>query len=221
MWNKAMRSLLCGLVLMLSVSGTTIAKPESEDKGKASSKLTYNFSNIQVLYAAEFNAYPAGTSFVPGQSVSVSSSVYGSVYGAVYGPQPLRVLYGVVSLDASTGMQEEFIKVSEGAQSVRGLSNGTGWENYGQGHKHKELSTEFVTGKKLEGNSVVKDYSDGWKTIKLTRYIDEYSNLTNMHIQFGWDMRGSHDPFFQRLTETSYVVDMSSLKYVGKQGAQP
>ncbi|MNR51490.1 hypothetical protein D3C85_1711670 [compost metagenome] len=72
-----------------------------------------------------------------------------------------------------------------------------------------------MTGKKLTDKSVVKDYSDGWKTIRLTRKWDDYANPMDFTISFKWDLAGSVDHFFKRLTETSYVIDLSTLRHKG------
>jgi hypothetical protein len=214
--------LLLLMLLVLGLAGTAPGAIPAEAKGtEVLSKVKYDFDQVKVQYAAEFTAYPAGS----GKPPVVTHSVYGSVYGAVYqeGPKPIQVLYGVVTLSGGNGggVTEQFIKVTEGASSVRALSNGGGWEYYGQEQGNytqiKAVNTNFVTGKKLEGSSVVKDYSEGWKAINLKRSFDLYQNMTDISISFQWDGKGPSDPFFQRLTQTSYTVDMSTLKHVGNQ----
>jgi hypothetical protein len=190
----------------------TTASAEEKNTADVSGKLKYDFSEIKVLYAAEFVAYPQ-------ESTLKADSVIGSVYGE---SQPIHVLYGVVSLGTGGEMKEEFIRVDEGSSFTRGLSNSFSWDNYGaKDYEDKIISTEFVTGKTLEGNSVVKDYSEGWKTIKLTRTIDEIGNMKDISIHFNWDLIGTPDPFFEKLAGTVYKVDISSLKHVGQQEVGP
>ena len=42
------------------------------------------------------------------------------------------------------------------------------------------------------------------KRLRLTRNWDDYGNPMDMAISFKWDLKGSTDPFFPKLTETSY-----------------
>ncbi|MNR28196.1 hypothetical protein D3C85_1455110 [compost metagenome] len=109
---------------------------------------------------------------------------------------------------------EEFISVTDGVYSARGLSNGGG-PIYNVNNQVRGQNTEFVTGKKLAEKSVVKDYSDGWKTIRLIRNWDNYANPLDFTISFKWDLVGSVDPFFKKLTETEYVIDLTTLRHKG------
>jgi hypothetical protein len=189
----------------------TTASAEGESKADDSGKLKYDFNEIKVLYAAEFLAYPQEPTLKEG---TVSSTANDD-------SQPIHILYGVVSLGTAGGMKEEFIRVTEGSSFTRGLSNSFSWENYESTDEDKRIYTEFVTGKTLEGSSVVKDYSEGWKTIKLTRTIDQARNMKDISIHFNWNLLGASDPFFEKLTSKIYIVDPGSLKFVGQQEVGP
>ncbi|SDO73206.1 hypothetical protein SAMN04487897_12097 [Paenibacillus sp. yr247] len=171
--------------------------------------ISYEMKEITVQYAAEFTAYPLSTA-----KTSVSKSVYEAVYNSE--AKPLQVLYGAVKLTSLTGytFTEEFIRVSDSTHFARGLSNGGSWI-YNANNQVRGQDTEFVTGKKLEGSSVVKDYSDGWKMIRFSRSWDDYGNPMKLGISFKWDLKGTADPFFQKLTETEYQIDLSSLRHTG------
>ncbi|MBD0382522.1 hypothetical protein [Paenibacillus sedimenti] len=172
--------------------------------------IKYEMKAIEVQYAAEFTANPVTSNKKP----TVAASVYEAVYNS--DPKPIQVMYGVVKLTNENGSQftEEFIRVSDGVHSARGLSNGGG-PIYNANNQVRGQDTEFVTGKKLEGSSVVKDYSEGWKTIRLTRNWDDYGNPGSFTIRFNWDLKGPSDPFFQKLTETTYQIDLSTLRHNG------
>jgi len=197
--------LLYGLFCLTPVSA------EEKSPADASGKLTYEFNEIHVLYAAEFLAYPETAAL---KKETVTDSVYSS-------SEPLHVLYGVVSLGAGGDRKEEFIRVGEGSEFTRALSVGGSWDNYATGGEYRVMSTEFATGKTLEGTSVVKDYSAGWKTIKLTRTLDYAGQMKGLALSFKWDLAGSADSFFAKLASTSYTVDMDSLKQVGQQEVGP
>ncbi|OXM82645.1 hypothetical protein [Paenibacillus rigui] len=173
--------------------------------------LKYEMQDIKVQYAAEFTAYPKSTAKKSEAGASVNTAVYGGT-----NPGPIKVLYGVVKLTNPGGSSftEEFIRVSDGTHSVRALSNGGG-PIYGNGSQVRGRKTEFVTGKKIEGSAVIKDYSEGWKTIQLTRNWDEYGNPMSMSIGFQWNLKGTADPYFQQLTETKYEIDLTTLKFTG------
>jgi len=182
-------------------------------------KLKYDFNEIKVIYAAEFLAYPDNPA--PTKPATVVSAVYKATVGsAVYGEmEPIHVLYGVVTLGSEGGMKEDFIRVSQGNEFTRGLSNGGSWDGFKD--PYNVFTTEFLTGKTLEGKSVVKDYSAGWKTIKMTRTVDKNGDMKDISIRFDWNLAGVPDPFFEKLLGKVYKVDIVSLKDVGKQEVGP
>jgi hypothetical protein len=188
------------LVLML-LGSTAIVFGDSG----APNKIQYDFEDVKVLYAAEFMAYPQGYAPNSDSKPTVSHSVYGTVSGSVYQPMDsnaVQVLYGVVQLGSST--VEEFIKVSNIQDSVRGLSNSGTYLYYENSSRLREAVTSFHSGKKLEGKSVVKDYSGATEEIVLARRFDPYSNITGMSLTWS------------RLGQT-YEVDMNSLRHKGNQ----
>lgn len=195
------------LLLVIGCIGFAAPVWGAEKSVSSPGSITYEMKEITVQYAAEFTAYPLSTG-----KTSVSNSVYASVYEA----KPIQVMYGVVKLTNMNGstFTEEFIRVSDGTHFARGLSNGGG-PIYNANSQVRGQDTEFVTGKKLEGSSVVKDYSAGWKTIRLTRNWDDYGNPMKIAISFKWDLKGTADPFFQKLTETQYQIDLSTLRHTG------
>src|SRR5437016_3235731 len=101
--------------MLMLISGTTLY---------AQGEIKYDFDEVKVLYAAEFNVFPIEPSKV--QSKTVTDAVYDNVTKSVYGVErkPIKILYGVVSLNNNgQGFTEEFIKVSDGTYFARGLSN--------------------------------------------------------------------------------------------------
>ncbi|MGO4499182.1 hypothetical protein AB4114_25190 [Paenibacillus sp. 2RAB27] len=203
-------SKVISVFMLIGCLGFTVPVWGAEQVVTKPGSITYEMQDIQVQYAAEFTAYPQAMVGKP----SVSKSVYDAVYSD--SAKPLQVLYGVVKLTMPTGYSftEEFISVTDGVNIARGLSNGGG-PIYNLNNQVRGQNTEFVTGKKLTDKSVVKDYSDGWKTIRLTRKWDDYANPIDFTISFKWDLVGSVDSFFQKLTETSYVIDLTTLRHKG------
>ncbi|WNR44911.1 hypothetical protein [Paenibacillus roseipurpureus] len=208
------------VLVMLMLLSVVLSVPAwgAADKGTdAPSSVTYEMKEIAVQYAAEFTAYPVDSLGKP----TVSKSVYEAVYSDE--PRPLQVLYGVVKLTNVLGysFNEEFISVTDGVYTARGLSNG-GSRIYNEFNQVKGQKTEFVTGKKLAGSSVVKDYSDGWKTVQLARTWDDYGNPIGFTIRFDGTFQPESDPFFQKLKDTAFVVDLSTLRHKGgSQAVQP
>ncbi|MFC0211809.1 hypothetical protein ACFFK0_04955 [Paenibacillus chartarius] len=231
-----MRKKLLPLFLVVLLAASIAASQAAAKDGIA---VKYDFQEVKVLFAAEFTAYPQGyvspkepASAPSAASSPVTAAVYSSVNGWVYGagtqtpvtvpdsgPKPLKVMYGVVELVPAGGYSsftEQFIKVSDGTNSLRALSNGL--TNRFAGSRVIGMDTNFLTGKKLEGSSVVKDYSDGMNAIYLSRSWDEYFNMTNVSLSFQADAKGSPDAFFRQLAQTSYTVDMGTWKQVGNPG---
>ncbi|MDQ0192465.1 hypothetical protein [Paenibacillus wynnii] len=210
--SRFYRPILILALLFYGFIYLTPASAEEKSITEDSVKVKYDFNEIKVLYAAEFLAYPEAA---PLKTDTVMSSVYTNL-------DPIHVMYGEVTLGTGGDMKEEFIRVSEGNLFTRGLSNGSSWDNYGaMDTENKIISTEFVTGKTLKGSSVVKDYSLGWKTIKLTRSMDKLGVMKDMTLYFKWDLMGSSDPFFEKLIGTVYKADLSSLKFVGQPEVGP
>lgn len=203
--------------MLISCLGFTVPVWGAEQTVTKPGGITYEMQDIEVQYAASFTAYPVGNTAKP----TVTTSVYDAVYSNA--AKPLQVLYGVVKLTNMLGnfMTEEFISVSDGVNSARGLSNGFG-PIYNSNMRIIGRETEFYTGKKLAEKSVVKDYSDGVKAIKLSREWDAFGNPIRFGIRFNGQFKTESDPFFQKLTETSYEIDLTTLRYVGKnQVVQP
>jgi len=199
------------VVAMLFAAGVIpVSKAESY-------QAKYDFDTVEVLYAAEFMAYPEGSAIPPS---NVTASVYGNpdatgVTDAVYGsPGAIQVLYGVVKL--GEGLVEQFIKVSDEEGSARALSNGMSNEYYDANYTQlRSSTTQFQLGKSLEGTSVVKNYTGKQGSILLTRKFDMFLNLTEYHISF--QSMDQTDSLWNKWANTTYVVDMTSMRHKGKQ----
>ncbi len=204
------RLLLIAALLVYGLTGLTPASAEEKDATQVSSKLTYDFDEVKVLYAAEFLAYPIMAPVKSGTTAGTEQTA----------AEPIHVLYGVVSLGSAGTMKEEFIRVSQGDAYARGLSTGWSWDNYGASDTTDKITTsEFMLGKSLEGKSVVKDYSGGMKMIKLTQTVDTAGEIKDISLSFNWEPSGTWDEFFAKLSGTVYKMDPASLKSVGSQEA--
>lgn len=164
---------------------------------------TYYFDSVEVLYAAEFKVTPATVE---------ENKWFTEIAGGK--DKPLEILYGIVSLK-TTGYgdtMEAFIKITGENGSESFLHNGG---SYYEGFD----KTLFWSGKKLEGTSVVKDYSQPLKAVTLKKIFDENNNITSMELHFANE--GSANEIDNQIGRESdptinvYKADMTTLNTSG------
>lgn len=178
-------------------------KPEEVPVSKG---ITYEFDEVEVDFAAEFNALPVSV-----QADNWFTDIAGGV------EKPLRILYGRVELKSQAGagvVNEEFIKISGENGSERFLLNSmtTGWYDPGLYKQLMDIKSFFWSAKKLEGSTVVKDFTPPIKSVTLKKNFDENQNLTFIELYFSND--GSEDgPYI-------YQADMTTLNYQGDLAAR-
>jgi hypothetical protein len=181
--------------------------------------ITYNFDEVEVLFAAEFTAVPQSA-----QADQWFTDIAGGT------DKPVEILYGIVKLKENNGegnIIEEFIKITGENGSERFLSNSMSneWSNGGNGSKLESNKTLFWSGKQLEDTSVVKDYSKPLKSVILKKSFDSDENLISIDIYFinegdkdrinnFWNLINTISSDFN-ISSNHYSVDMSAVKYTG------
>ncbi|MBD3922065.1 S-layer homology domain-containing protein [Paenibacillus sp. PR3] len=188
------------LALLLAVTLLIPFNRASAEEGQ----LKYDFDRIEVVYAAEFTAYPQ----------NAPADHWLTALGG--GPdKPIQTLYGIVHLyTGDQFIEEQFISVTGEGGSERFLSNSMRNEYYDASYTTKKQTTiEFWSGKKLDGNAVVKDLTQTVKGITLVQSFDPDGTLT------GYQLRNSFtfdDPSSQNYYDSLYTSNPASLVHTGE-----
>lgn len=164
----------------------------------AGAGITYNFDEVKVTYAAEFIASPVSAE---------DNKWFTELAGGK--DKPLTILYGVVSLkttENNSEMTEEFIKISGVNGSERFLLNS--WSKR-DGYEKSLL----WSAKKLEGNTVVKDFSQPIKSVTLKKNNDINQKITSIELFFSDNGNLAQEEFGMETTPkiNVYNADMASL----------
>lgn len=166
----------------------------------------YDFDKIEVVYAAEFTMYP-----------DFSSSEHWLTQIAGGPDKPIQVLYGILHLYSGNGyIDEQFIKMSGEGGSERFLSNSLR-NDYDETYSQKrQTSIQFWSGKKLDGNVVVKDFNEPLKSVTLVQSFDAQGQVSGykLHAQPLILPGSESDPFSNYVS--SYTYDPSSLQHEGE-----
>lgn len=167
----------------------------------------YDFDQIRVVYAAEFTIYPES---------APSEHWLTQIAG---GPnKPIQILYGIIHLYNGDGyIDEQFIKMSGEGGSERFLSNSLRNDYYDENFTLKrQTSVQFWSGKKLDGNAVVKDFNEPLKSVTLIQSFDPQGQVTGFNLYAKpLIMPGTEwDPFSNYVS--SYTYDPSSLLHAGE-----
>lgn len=197
------KSYVMGLVLVLCL---VLVLPVS------AGDLRYDFDEVEVLLGAAFSAIPTS---VP--VANWSTDIAGGPH------EPLEVLYGVVNLKTtgSGDTGEEFIKVSGPNGTERFLANSMTTRWYGDEGQYEKLrsnKTLFWSAKKLENNTVIKDFTGPIKSVILQKEFDEDQNLTSIKLFFSDEGKKAAQEFWiweAKSLDSVYECDMATLQTVG------
>lgn len=176
---------------------------------------TYDFDEVEVKYAAEFVARPIvkpGTVDAENWAVRIAGGV----------DKTITVLYGVVDLKkGGTAIgSEEFIKVSGAGGSERFLLNSAAYDYYTGTANYRKLKSFFWSAKKLEGTSIVKDFTPPIISIALYREFNESQQPQSMTLAFSNDGQRAVDEFWTRMPAGNfYEADMGVLNQSGDSDA--
>ncbi|TCT17218.1 hypothetical protein EDC18_101516 [Natranaerovirga pectinivora] len=88
------------------------------------------------------------------------------------------VRIGQVLYNQSEVNKEAYIEIESNNEKIELIANGGSYEYYDITNKIKRKTLNFLTGKRLEGNEVIKDYTEGKNTIVLIIDYDEDGNGT-------------------------------------------
>ncbi|MHA6482373.1 S-layer homology domain-containing protein [Paenibacillus sp. strain BS8-2] len=189
-----MFALLLAVMLMIPFSGASAADGQ----------LKYEFDRIDVVYAAEFTVYPQ-IAYADHWLTSLAD-----------GPdKPIQILYGIVHLyTGDQYIEEQFISMTGEVSSERFLSDTIYNEFYDESYiTKKQTSIRFWSGKKLDGNTVVKDLNQWMKEVTLVQSFNPNGALT------GYQLRGFFTP--DNLSPQNnygilYTSDPASLLHAGE-----
>jgi len=171
----------------------------------------YDFDEVEVRYAAEFTARPIAKPMAPDDENWIVRIAGGM-------DKPITVLYGVVDFkkgDAAIG-SEEFIKVSGAGGSERFLLNSVANDYYAGTSNHRAIRSFFWSAKKLEGASVVKDFTPPITSAALSREFSESQALRSFVLSFSNDGQRAVDEFWTAMPAGNfYEADMNTLDQAG------
>lgn len=179
----------------------------SEPDSALGKGITYEFDEVEVLYAAEFTALPD----------TVEHDNWVAVLAG--GPdRPITALYGVVQLklQGEVMVQEEFLKVSGDTESKRFLVNAGYYDYHDTTGTIRQSSSFFWSAKKLVENVVEKDFTLPIHAITVVRTFDLQKQLTGFILaasnEGGQALQdfGTKDP-----TSNLYHADLTSVRHVG------
>jgi len=173
--------------------------------------ITYDFDEVNVLYAAEFTAKPIdGSDFKDTWVADI----------AVDNPK-VTVTYGVVELkrNGEVLVTEEFLKVGGDKGSKRFLV-----DSVTSNFKIKDpevtgatiryidkIKSFFWSAKKLEGNTIIKDKTSPIYAVILLRTFDEKGNRDSFYLTFSNDGEEMAQKFWEDNLPKMYEVDIRGI----------
>ena len=169
----------------------------------AGESATYDFDEVNVIYAAEFQAL--SVSAQPGQWFT-------DIAGGA--DQPLTILYGIVSLKTLNPygeITEEFIKITGKNGSERFLLNSFSRQG-------SQTQSFFWSAKKLEGNTVIKDFTPPIKSVTLQKTYGPDRNLASIELSFSSEGDKTANEFWTGTLPQAnlYHADMATLHTTGE-----
>ena len=173
--------------------------------------VTYDFDEVNVLYAAEFTAKPL-------DGVDISNTWIADIVGE---DKKITVLYGVVELKkgGESFITEEFLKVGGEKGSKRFLHNSAIYDYYEGTTTYSQIRSFFWSAKKLEGTSIVKDFTKPIFSASISRKFDESKNLKSFFLSFSNDGEKASQDFWQG-ESPMYEADTGSIKDSGDETAK-
>ena len=173
----------------------------------AADSVTYDFDDVRVLYATKFKANPI-------DDVDSSGTWVGDIVGS---DKTLIIIYGVVQLlkGGVVSGTEEFIKVSGSEDSKRFLVNSI--STYRDGRTGGQIKYSFFwSAKKLEGTSVVKDFTKPIYSTCLSRKFTEDGNIPFFYLSFSDDGEDHSQECTGGTSTTMYKADVRSIRETGE-----
>lgn len=172
----------------------------------AAEGITYEFDDVKVVYATEFDAKPI-------LGVDSSETWVSDIVGE---DKRITVTYGVVELikDGTVLVSEEFIKVGGEQSSKRFLLTSTTYDYYEQTNKFSQIRSFFWSAKKLDGVNVVKDFTPPIYSVSFSRKFNTDGSRDSFFLSFSNDGEQAFQNFWQGDTPM-YEADTASIRETG------
>ena len=171
-------------------------------------KITYQFDEVEVLYATRFTVYSTQTSIAawaeeiaaPGEEITIT-------YGIVI----LKAVDNATGV-AKEAMREEWLK-AEGSRGSRRLLSNSGSNSFNPGQTQiAESKTQLWSAKKLVGTSIEKDFTEPVYNAYLFRKLVG-SELAPTHVCFRTG--ANFDDFWGKTSTEDCYSTKAFLKEVG------
>lgn len=174
----------------------------------AADGITYDFDDVNVVYAAEFEAKPV-------DGVDSSGTWISDIVGS---DKKLTITYGVVELlkDGDVLVTEEFIKVGGSEGSKRFLVNSASYEYWDGTSDFSQIKSFFWSAKKLEGTSVVKDKTKPIYSTCFSRKFTEDGDRYSFYLSFSDDGEDHSQECTGGTSTMMYEADVGSIRETGE-----
>ena len=97
----------------------------------------------------------------------------------------LTIEFGEVTYNENSSTKEYYLDLKGQEEKINLISNGGAYTYYDDTANIKRLEVNFLTGKKLEGDEVVKDYTNGKEKLELIIDYDESGNILSQFLFVG------------------------------------
>ena len=166
----------------------------------------YDFDEVNVLYATKFTAKPI-------DGADYKDTWVNEIAGD---NKKVTVTYGVVELmkKGEVLVTEEFLKVDGDKGSKRFLLNSATYDYYEGTSKYNQIRSFFWSAKKLEGTTVVKDFTKPIYSASFSRKFAEDGSRYSFYLSFSNDGEDASQKFWQGDTPM-YEADVTSFKESG------
>ena len=193
-----MKKLILPIVTVLVLTMLTVVTAES---------ITYDFDEVNVLYASQFTAKPIDGADSSGTWVS----------DLVREDKKLTITYGVVELkkDGQVLVTEEFLKVGGSEGSKRFLVNSAAYDYWEGTSKYSQILSFFWSAKKLEGTSIIKDFTTPIYSSCFSRKYDENGNRYSFFLSFSNDGETASQECTGGTATLMYEADIGSIEESG------
>ncbi len=193
------KNLMFGILILSILSASLVFAADS---------ITYDFDDVNVVYAAEFEAKPT-------DGVDSSGTWISDIAGS---DKRLTITYGVVELlkDGEVLVTEEFIKVGGSEGSKRFLVNSASYDYWEGTSDFSQIKSFFWSAKKLEGTSIVKDFTKPIYSTCFSRKFTESGDRYSFYLSFSDDGEEHSQECTGGTSTMMYEADVGSISETGE-----
>ena len=174
------KNLILGILILFILSTSFVFSAE---------KVEYDFDEVNVIYAVQFEASPK---LNPARSGDVEQGDWHSadqtwLKDIITDSNPnITVLFGVIDLkkDGQVTQKEEFIKISGEKGSRRFLLNSESMDYYEGTSNLMRVYGLFWSAKRLEGSTIIKDFTEPVDSVIFMRKLQPSGESTNFYLSF-------------------------------------